>query len=84
MFEFALKNQLAMLHKAIEKVKEQPQIREWIACEDGMPGDGETVLATDGKYVYLVECDADLDAAFGDIGGITDWQPLPDLPLGSS
>lgn len=50
---------------------------EWIVCMDRLPEDGETVLATDGKYVYLVEYDAELDAAFGEIDGIIAWQTPP-------
>ena len=49
----------------------------WIPVEEP-PEDGQTVLCTDGEYVYLVEYDADLDAPFGDMDGITHWQPLPD------
>ena len=50
----------------------------WIPVEDRSPEDGETVLCTDGDYVYLVEYDADLDAPFGDIDNITGWQPSPE------
>lgn len=50
----------------------------WIPTEERMPEDGESVLCTDGKYVYLVEYDADLDAGFGDMDGIIAWQPLPE------
>ena len=49
----------------------------WIPVEERLPEDGETVLCTDGEYVYLVEYDADLDAGFGDMDGITDWQQSP-------
>ena len=49
----------------------------WIPVEEYSPEDGKQVLCTDGKYTYLVEYDADLDAGFGDIDGITAWQPLP-------
>lgn len=49
----------------------------WIVCEDSLPDDREFVLATDGRYVYLVEYDADLDAPFGDMDGIIAWMPLP-------
>ena len=51
---------------------------DWIPVEDCAPEDGETVLCTDGDYVYLVEYDADLDAPFGDIDNITGWQPSPE------
>lgn len=50
---------------------------EWIVCEDSLPDDRELVLASDGRYVYLVEYDADLDAPFGDMDGIIAWMPLP-------
>lgn len=49
----------------------------WIPCSERMPEDGKEVLCTDGKYIYLVEYDADLDTGFGDIDGIIAWQPLP-------
>lgn len=52
----------------------------WIPVEERLPEDGETVLCTDGEYVYLVEYDADLDAPFGDMDGITDWQSSPEPP----
>lgn len=51
----------------------------WIPVEECSPGDGDSVLCTDGKYIYLTEYDADLDASFGDIDGIIAWQPLPGL-----
>lgn len=50
----------------------------WIPVEKRLPEDGESVLCTDGEYVYLVEYDADLDAGFGDMDGIIAWQPLPE------
>ncbi len=50
----------------------------WIPVEERLPEDGESVLCTDGKYVYLVEYDADLDAGFGDMDGIIAWKPLPE------
>ena len=51
---------------------------DWISVEERMPEDGQTVLCTDGEYVYLVEYDADLDAPFGDMDSITHWQPSPE------
>lgn len=50
----------------------------WISVEDRLPENGESVLCTDGDYVYLVEYDADWDAPFGDVDGIIAWQPLPE------
>ena len=50
----------------------------WIPVEERLPEDRETVLCTDGECVYLVEYDADLDAPFGDMEKITDWQPSPE------
>ena len=50
----------------------------WIPVEDRLPENGESVLCTDGEYIYLVEYDADLDAAFGDMDRIIAWQPLPE------
>lgn len=43
----------------------------WIPCSERMPENGKEVLCTDGKYIYLVEYDADID-------GIIAWQPLPE------
>lgn len=50
----------------------------WIPVEKRLPEDGESVLCTDGEYVYLVGYDADLDAGFGDMDGIIAWQPHPE------
>ncbi len=50
----------------------------WIPVDERLPEDGQTVLCTDGQYVYLVEYDADLNAPFGDVDNITDWQPSPE------
>ena len=48
----------------------------WIPIENP-PEDGQTVLCTDGEYVYLVEYNADLDAPFGDMDNINYWKPSP-------
>ena len=50
----------------------------WIPVGERLPEDGKEVLCTDGKYIYLVEYDADLDAAFGEADGIVAWQPFPE------
>ena len=50
----------------------------WVPVDEQLPEEGETVLCTDGDYVYLVEYDADLDAPFGDIDNIIGWQPSPE------
>lgn len=50
----------------------------WIPCEECLPEDGESVLCTDGEYVYLVEYDADSDAGFGDMDNMIAWRPLPE------
>ena len=49
----------------------------WVPVEECLPEDGQTVLCTDGEYVYLVEYDADLDAPFGELDNITHWQSGP-------
>ena len=64
----------------IEEIIRKHMNDGWIPVERGLPEDGETVLCTDGEYVYLVEYDADLDAPFGDMDGITDWQSSPEPP----
>lgn len=56
----------------------QMLIQEWIPCNERLPEEGENVLCTDGKYIYLIEYDADIDAGFGDIDEIIAWQPLPE------
>ena len=48
----------------------------WIPVDDATPDEGQGVLATDGRYVYLVEYDSDY--GYGDMDGITAWMPLPD------
>lgn len=58
--------------------KAQGKVGGWIPVEERLPEDGKTVLCTDGEYIYLVEYDADLDAPFGDMDGITHWQPSPE------
>lgn len=50
----------------------------WIPVEERLPEDCEEVLCTDGKYIFLTEYEADLDAGFGDIDGIIAWMPLPE------
>ena len=50
----------------------------WIPVEERLPEDGDSVLCTDGKYIYLTEYDADLDVRFDDVDEIIAWQPLPD------
>ena len=74
---------LGMLDMCAGMKKAQVIIREnmnddWIPVEERLPEDGKTVLCTDGEYIYLVEYDADLDAPFGDMDGITHWQPSPE------
>lgn len=58
-----------------ERIKRE---QDWIPVEERLPEDGDTVLCSDGEYVYLVEYDADLDAKFGDMDNIIAWQPLPE------
>ena len=48
----------------------------WIPVEDAAPDEGQEVLASDAKYVYLVEYDSDY--GYGDMDGITAWMPLPE------
>lgn len=50
----------------------------WIPCEECLPEDGESVLCTDGEYVYLVEYDADSDTGFGDMDNMIAWRLLPE------
>lgn len=65
------------VNMAIAALEEQ-QSRRWVPVEERLPEDGETVLCTDGIFIYLVEYDADLDAGFGDMDGMIAWQPLPE------
>lgn len=71
-----------IVEKNIEEYKERQSEMDygsgWIVCEDALPDDGESVLVTDGEYVYLVEYDADLDVAFGDVDNIIAWRYLPE------
>ena len=50
----------------------------WTTVEERMPENEENVLCSDGKYIYLVEYDADLDAPFGDMDRIIAWRSLPE------
>lgn len=63
---------------AEEIIREHMNNGGWIPVEERLPGNGETALCTDGHSIYLVEYEADSDAAFGDIDGITAWMPLPE------
>lgn len=71
-----------IIEQNIEEYKERQSEMDygsgWIVCEDALPDDGESVLVTDGEYVYLVEYDADLDVAFGDVDNIIAWRYLPE------
>lgn len=62
-----------------EEIMDGKMLTGWIPVEERLPEDGKAVLATDSKYVYLVEYDADLDAPFGDLDVITAWMLLPKL-----
>ena len=57
---------------------DESRTRGWIPVEERLPEDGDSVLCTDGKYIYLTEYDADLDARFDDVDEIIAWQPLPE------
>lgn len=50
----------------------------WIPVKEYAPEDGQEVLCCDDRAVYLVEYQADWDAPFGDLDGITAWRPLPE------
>lgn len=70
---------LAIIRKHLSgKDTNVPTNDGWILTEERLPEDGESVLCTNGEYVYLVEYDADLDAGFGDTDEIIAWQPLPE------
>lgn len=73
---------IRMCYKRVEDViVEYAKSGGWIPAWRCLPGDGEDVLCTDGRSVYIVGYDVDeedLDAAFGDLGGITAWMPLPE------
>ena len=62
----------------IEEIIRKHMNDGWISVEESLPENGKTVLCTDGENIYLVEYDADLDAPFGDMEKITDWQPSPE------
>ena len=70
---------IRMCYKRVEDViVEYAKSGGWIPVWRCLPEDGGTVLCTDGHSIYLVEYEADSDAAFGDIDGITAWMPLPE------
>lgn len=74
--------QLQVINEEYTKMaKELAEFRkqnQWIPVSERLPENGEEVLASDGTYIYLVEYDADLDAAFGDVDNIVAWTPLPE------
>lgn len=48
----------------------------WIPMENATPDEQQEILATDGKYVYLVEYDSDY--GYGEMDDITAWMLLPE------
>ncbi len=58
MLEFALKNQLAMLHGVIGKIKEQYKIGEWIPCSERLPEERINPVTSD-FYEYQVTYKSD-------------------------
>ncbi len=93
MLEFALKNQLAMLHGVIGKVKELPKIGEWIPCSVRLPNVSRCMTTI--KYEMEVG-PPEYETNIADFGRwqdgygfrddnmnditccVTAWQPLPE------
>lgn len=81
-------NKCDMYRKELQKYKETgftPEeiidgklLTRWIEVAERSLEDGQTVLSSNGKYVYLVEYDADWDAPYGDMDDIVAWMPLPE------
>ncbi len=65
------------LSAKLKDVERSEDCGGWILCKDVLPEEGQEVLVSDGKSVYLVEYDGDLDCPFGDIDNIRKWQPCP-------
>lgn len=61
-----------------EEIIDGKLLTGWIEVAERSPEDGQTVLSSNGEYVYLVEYDADLDAPYGDMDDIVAWMPLPE------
>lgn len=59
-----------------DAIAEQPTVQQWIPIMEQQPEDGQEVLASDSRYVYLVEYDSDY--GYGEMDGITAWMPLPE------
>lgn len=59
-----------------EEIVDGKLLTGWIPVEERLPDERQEVLATDGRYVYLVEYDSDY--GYGDLDGITAWMPLPE------
>ena len=62
--------------EAVKQVIRKHMDDDWIPVEERTPEDGQEVLCCDDRAVYLVEYQADWDAPFGDLDGITAWRPL--------
>lgn len=54
----------------------------WIPISESLPDDKETVICTDGAYMYIVEYHADWDAPFADLDGIKAWMYAPEIYKG--
>ncbi len=84
MLEFALKNQLAILHDVIGKIKEQPKIEDWIPCSERLPEPETVVLFTNKNGQVgigrLSEAGnwyiSDSDGRF--LVSVIAWMPLPE------
>lgn len=62
--------------EAVEHIIRKHMNDGWIPVKEYAPEDGQEVLCCDDRAVYLVEYQADWDAPFGDLDGITAWRPL--------
>ena len=45
-FDFAVKNQMAMLHNVLRRIKNQPKVGEWIPCKKAIPEDSYGCIVT--------------------------------------
>ena len=74
-----------MMKAAADRLEKLEEEKRWIPVEERMPDDGIIVLLSDGHHCDsgLYDADGDyfeIDHAFIDPNGVTQWKPFPEAP----